>query len=135
MNLSNKKFILGLFIMLSYTSIGIFGLLEFHHKEMPMVKCPYSQTIDSVCENSIDHVNDWRQFSSAVFLPSIYSFLILAIILFLFVGHDFLNQKRYFYNWKYYLYHDKKSFSFTEEINKWLSLFENSPSFSYVKAH
>ena len=99
--------------------------------EAPMINCPYAENGYSICENTLQHVDKWRQFSNVIF-PSlfIFSFLILGIILYFFGKQNFLNQKRHFYKWKYYLY-DKKLYTYQERIIKWLSLFENSPSFSY----
>jgi hypothetical protein len=134
MKLHNAKFFLGLFILLAYISIGIFGLFEFNHPvTTPMVNCPYAQNGSSVCKNSLDHINDWRQFSNVTFsLLFIFSFLILGIILYFFDQQNFLKQKQYFYRWKYFL--DNKKLSYPKEIIKWLSLFENSPSLFYISA-
>ena len=61
MILQNKKFLISIFILLAYTSIGILGLFEFNHmSETPMVNCPYTQNGSSICENSLDNINDWR---------------------------------------------------------------------------
>lgn len=134
MNLQNKKLLIGAFVLLAYISIGIFGLFQFSHmSETPMVNCPYTQNGSSICENSLNHIQDWRQFSNAIFSPLfIFSFLILGIILYFFNKQNFLNQKQYFYKWKYYL-DNKKLYSYQNKIIKWLSLFENSPSFSYIR--
>jgi len=127
----NIKLFIGIFIFLAYISIGVFGLFKFNHvSEMPMANCPYAENGFSVCDNSINHINDWRRFSDAI--PSslfTFSFLILGIILYFFGKQNFLNQKRYFYKWKYYL-DNKKLYNYPNRIIKWLSLFENSPSFS-----
>ncbi|OGI57481.1 hypothetical protein A3B85_00585 [Candidatus Nomurabacteria bacterium RIFCSPHIGHO2_02_FULL_37_13] len=129
MNLQKIKSFIGIFILLVYISIGVFGLLQFNHmNETPMVNCPYTQNGYSICENSFGHINNWHQFSNAIF-PSlfIFSFFILGIILYFLNKQNFLNQKQYFYNWKYYLY-NKKLYKYPDRIIKWLSLFENSPS-------
>ncbi len=134
MSLRNKKLFIGLFILFAYTSIGIFGLFQFSHMtEIPMVNCPYAQNGFSICENGINHINDWHQFSN-ITLPSlfVFSLLILGVILYFFNECDFFDQKQHFYKWKYYLY-DKKLYTFQNRIIKWLSLFENSPSLSYIR--
>ncbi|OGI93942.1 hypothetical protein A3A03_03695 [Candidatus Nomurabacteria bacterium RIFCSPLOWO2_01_FULL_40_18] len=134
MNLRKIKFFLGILFLLIYLSIGVFGLFKFNHvTEMPMPNCPYAQNSFSLCKNSFDHVNNWRQFSNTTF-PSlfIFSLLILGIVLYLFGRQNFLNQKQYFYKWKYYLY-DKKLQTYPNRIIRWLSLFENSPSLSYAR--
>lgn len=128
----NTKLFLGIFILLAYIGIGVFGLLKFNHiTEMPMVNCPYTQNGSSICENSLNHINDWQQFSnittSTLF---IFSILILGIILYFLGKQNFLNQKQYFYKWKYYLY-NKKLYTYDNKIIKWLSLLENSPSFIF----
>ena len=132
MTLRNIKLFLGISILLAYISIGVFGLIQSNHMaEAPMVNCPYSQNSYSICENSLDHINGWRQFSSTTFSSIfIFSLLILGIILYFFNQQNFLNPKLYFYKWKYYLY-NKKLHTFPNRIIKWLSLFENSPSFMF----
>lgn len=129
MTLRNAKLFLGFFIFAAYISIGVFGLSRFSHTyEMPMVNCPYAENGLSVCDDSFDHINNWQRFSSVIF-PSlfIFSLLILGIVLHFFTDRDFLNQKHYFYKWKYHLY-NKKLYTCPNRIIKWLSLFENSPS-------
>jgi len=66
------------------------------------------------------------------FIIIILMLLILGIILYFFGKQDFLNQKKHFYRWKYYL-DNKKLYSYSDTITKWLSLFENSPSLSYLR--
>ena len=134
MSLYKIKSSIGVSILLVFISISVFGLLQFNHidhaTEAPMVNCPYAQNGYSICNNNLDHINNWRQFSTATFLSlSIFSFLILGIVLYLLGKQNFLNQKRYFYKWEYYLY-DIPSYTYQERITKWLSLFENSPSLS-----
>ena len=137
MNLSAAKLFLGFFILFAFVGIGVFGLLQFNHAdhsaEAPMANCPYTGSGYSICQNTLNHINNWRQFSNVTFSAfSIFSFLILGIVLYFF-GRNFLNQKQYFYSWKYYLY-NKKLYTSPNRIIKWLSLLENSPSFSYVEA-
>ncbi|MDP2947464.1 MAG: hypothetical protein Q8N88_05100 [Nanoarchaeota archaeon] len=129
MKLHKAKLFLGLFILLAYISIGVFGLLKFNHMtESPMTNCPYSENGFSVCQNSLDHINDWRQFSSVTFSSLfVFLFIIFGIILYFFGKQEFLNQKQYFYKWKYYL-DNKELYSFPNRIIKWLSLLENSPA-------
>lgn len=128
----NTKLFIGIFILLAYISVGIFGLFKFNHMaDIPMIDCPYSQNSSSICENGLDHINNWRQFSNATFSSIfIFSLLILGLVLYFFNQRDFLNQKQYFYKWKYYLY-SKKLYTSPNRIIKWLALFENSPSFLY----
>ena len=135
MSFRNIKLFLGFFVLITFLSIGVFGLLQFNHidhsVETPMINCPYSENGYSICENTLDHIAKWQQFLNVIF-PSllIFSLLILGIVLYFFGKQNFLNQKQYFYKWKYYL-DDTKSYTYQERIIKWLSLFENSPSFSY----
>ncbi|OGI64908.1 hypothetical protein A3H53_03860 [Candidatus Nomurabacteria bacterium RIFCSPLOWO2_02_FULL_40_10] len=132
MKLYNAKLFFGFFVLLTYISIGVFGLFELSHAtEMPMANCPYAQNSFSVCENSLDHINNWQQFSNITF-PSLFTFLLLTfgLVLYFYGKQNFLNQKQYFYKWKYYL-DNKKLYSYSNRIIKWLSLFENSPSLSY----
>jgi len=133
MNLRNTKLLIGVFVLLIYLSIGVFGLFEFSHidnmSKNPMTNCPYSENGFSVCDNSLSHINNWRQFSNVIFpLLFIFSFLILGIFLYFIGKQNFLNQKQYFYKWKYYL--AKKVYTYLNKITKWLSLLENSPSFA-----
>lgn len=134
MKLGNLKFFVGVLILLAYLGIGIFGLVKFSHMpKTSMSNCPYAENGFSVCDNGIDHINDWRQFSSVT--PSslfIFPFLIFGIVLYFFGKQNLLNQKRYFYRWKHYL-DNKKLYSSQNKIIKWLSLFENSPTLSYVR--
>lgn len=131
MTLRNAKLFLGFFIFAAYISIGVFGLSRFSHTyEMPMVNCPYAENGLSVCDDSFDHINNWRQFSNVTFSQLLFfSILIFGIILYFVNQQNFLNQKQYFCKWKYYLY-SKKLYTYPQEIIKWLSLFENSPSYS-----
>ena len=135
MSLYKAKSFIGIFILLVYISMGIFGLFKFNHmSEIPMTNCPYIQNSYSVCENSLDHINNWRQFSNAT-ISSLFIFLllILGIILYFFSKQNFFNQKPYlFYKWKLYL-DNKKPSDYLNKIIKWLSLLENSPSFLYVR--
>lgn len=122
----------GIFILLAYISIGAFGLFQFSHMTSgPMANCPYAQNSFSVCENNLSHIDNWHQFSNAIF-PAIFLLFLLAfsIILYFFDKRKFFNQiLRLFYRWKYYLDNDKL-YSFPNKIIKWLALLENSPSFS-----
>ncbi len=130
MKLYNIK-LLGLFLLLAYVSIGVFGLFKFNHmSEKPMVNCPYTQNSFSLCQNSLAHINNWKQYSNTIF-PSLFVFLFLTLgtVLYFFDKRKFFNQTlRFFYRWKYYL-DNKKLYTFPTGITKWLSLFENSPSF------
>ncbi|OGI46251.1 hypothetical protein A2121_02980 [Candidatus Nomurabacteria bacterium GWB1_40_6] len=130
MSLLNTKLFFGLFILLAFISIGVFGLFEFNHvNEKPMVNCPYANNGSSLCVNSLNHINNWRQFSNVtLFALFIFSFLILGIVLYFLGKQNFLNSKQYFYKWKYYL-DSKKLNTYSNRIIKWLSLLENSPSF------
>jgi len=131
MRFLKTQFFIGAFVLLAYIGIGIFGLFQFGHmSEAPMANCPYAENGFSVCANGLDHINDWRQFSNTTFSSLlIFSLLIILGIIIYFFGHkNFLNQKQYFYKWKYYLY-NKKLHDSPNKIIEWLSLFENSPSF------
>jgi len=131
MSLFNTKLFIGLFILLAYISIGVFGLFQSSHiSETPMMNCPYAENGFSVCENGLNHVNNWRQFSNTIF-PSLFIFLILilGIVLYYFSKQNFLNLKQYFYKWKYFL-DNKVLYKSPNKIIKWLSLLENSPSFA-----
>ncbi len=137
MSLHTKKLFIDSFVLLAYISIGIFGLLQFSHTtqmdEKPMVNCPYANNGYSICENTLSHINNWRQFSNITFSSLfIFSLLILGIILYFFGKQNFFNQPpRLFCRWKHYL-NNKKLYSYSNRIIKWLSLLENSPSFSYT---
>jgi len=133
MSLSKAKLFIGVSILLAFLSIGVFGLLQFNHvnhaAETPMINCPYAENGFSICENILNHINNWRQFSSAIFSPLlVLSLLLFGMVLYFFGKQNFLNQKRYFYKWKYYLDNKRPLTSFNRII-KWLALFENSPSF------
>jgi len=134
MKLLNAKTFFVYFLLLLYISIALFGLFQFSHAaDMPMNNCPYAQNSFSVCSNNLDHINNWRQFSSITF-PRILAFLLLTlgIVLYFFHQQDLSGPKRHFYKWKYSL-ENQKSYSYFQEIIEWLALFENSPSLSYVR--
>lgn len=133
MSLRDAKLFIGFFVLLAYMGIGIFGLSKFNHtKEVPMPNCPYTQNSSSLCKSSLDHINDWRQYSNVIF-PSlfVFSLLFFGIILYFFGKQDFLSQRQFFYKWKHYS-DNKKLYAGQPEIIRWLSLFINSPSFSYA---
>lgn len=132
MKLYNAKLFSSAFVLLVYISIGVFGLLKFNHTyEMPMVNCPYAENGFYVCDNSLDHINNWRQFSRVTFVSLFtLSLLLFGIILYFLNQKNFLNQEQYFYKWKYCLY-NKKLYTYPNKIIKWLSLFENSPALLY----
>ena len=132
MKFLNLKLFLSLFVLLAYLGMGVFGLLQFSHaSEMPMANCPYTQNSFSVCENSLDHISKWQQFSNTTFSPLfVFLLFIFGIVLYFFDKQNFLNQKQFFFRWRYYL-NNKKLYSCSSKIIKWLSLFENSPSLSY----
>ncbi len=134
MSLRKIKLFIGVSALIAYISIGVFGLFNAnqmnHMHGTPVSNCPYAQNGFSVCDNSLEHINNWRQFSNIIF-PSlfIFSLLFLGIILYFYNKQNFLNQKKYFYRWKYYLY-SKNLDTYPNKIIKWLSLFENSPSYA-----
>lgn len=132
MSFLKNNLIIGAFILIAFISIGVFGLFQLNHmSKAPMIDCPYAQNGSSLCENTFNHINDWRQFSNTIF-PSLFIFLILTlgIVLYYFSKQNFLNQNQYFYKWKYYL-DNKKLLASPNRIIKWLSLLENSPAFWY----
>lgn|SRR3989344_3555013 len=136
MKLHRVKFFISIFIVLVYLSIGVFGLLQFSHashSEAPMLDCPYAPSGYSLCSNNLDHINNWQQFSNII-LPTlfIFSLLIFGFILYLLHKQDLLNQNQYFYQ-RIRSEDNKKLYSYPDIITKWLSLFENSPSYSYVR--
>jgi len=135
MSLHNKKLFIGAFILLAYISMGVFGLLQFGHvSEMPMEDCPYTQNTSAICGNSIDHINNWHQFSNVILSSVFVSFLLIfGMVLYFFDKQHFLSQQpRLFYKWKHY-WDVQKFYSHFNQLNKWLSLFENSPSLSCVR--
>lgn len=134
MKLHNLKLFIGFFVLFAYMAIGVFGLFKFSHAvETPMVNCPYTQNSFSVCKNSLDHINEWQQFSNSTFSTLyVFSLLILGIVLYFLNKQSFLKWKQYFYQWQYYLY-NKKLYTYPNKLTKWLSLLENSPSFSYIR--
>lgn len=133
MILRNIKLFLGFLVLITFISISVFGLFKFSHDaEVPMLNCPYTQGNFSICENSLSHINNWSQFLNVT--PAFFVFLsiILGIVLYFFNKRNFLSHGLYFYRWKYYL-DNKKLHFYQNKIIKWLSLFENSPSFSHMR--
>ena len=135
MNFRGLKLFMGIFILLAFLSVGVFGLLQFSHTnhmtEAPMINCPYATGGSSICENTLSHIDNWQQFSNAI-LPSLTVLLLLIFTVLYILDQDFLLQEKHFYKWKYYL-DNKKLLTYPDRIIKWLSLFENSPSLSYVR--
>ncbi|MFZ2150185.1 MAG: hypothetical protein WAV15_03425 [Minisyncoccia bacterium] len=136
MSFRKNNLFIGALVLFAFISIGVFGLLQFGHvnhaSEAPMVDCPYAENGSSVCENTLDHIANWEQFSNVV-VSSIFIFSLLILGILYFINQqDFLNQNKHFNKWRHFLY-NKKSYSSTYKIIKWLSLFENSPSFSYTR--
>jgi len=131
MNLRKVKLVFGFFVLLAYMSLGVLGLFKFSHMpERPMANCPYAENGFSVCDNNLDHINNWRQFINVVF-TSFFSFLFFGLVLYFSGKPGFFNYKcRLFYKWRYCL-DNKKLYSCRKKIMKWLSLFENSPSLSF----
>ena len=135
-----KMFIFSaIFMLFAYIGIGVFGLLQYNSMaEMPMADCPYAQNSYALCENVLDHIADWQQFSN-VTIPSLlmFSLLILGIVIYFFDKQNILNQvQRLFYKWKYYINSKFSKIAFGKII-RYLSLFENSPSratLRYVRA-
>ena len=134
MSLRKNNFIIGVSVLLAFVGVGVFGLLPFGHAngmETPMVDCPYTESGSAICENTLDHIAGWQQFSNIIY-PALFVLLVLAGILYFIGKQNFSNQRQRFFRWKSYL-HNKKLYSYQEDIIKWLALFENSPSFSYVR--
>ena len=128
MRVHKIKLFIGFFILLIYVSIGVFGLFKLDHTTaMHIEDCPYVQNGYAICKDVLSHINNWRQFSNATFLSLfIFSCLFLGIVLSFFGKQNFLNQKQYFYKWKYYL-DNIKFYNPLYAVVRWLSLFENSP--------
>jgi len=128
----NIKLYIGIIALLAYISIGVFGLVRLTHlPETPMINCPYAENGFSVCNNGFDHINNWQEFSSITF-PALFILLlmVLGLVLYFFDRQNLLNKNRYFYKWRFDFY-DEKLHTLSQEIIKWLSLFENSPSLAY----
>src|SRR3989338_7331698 len=134
MAIKNIRFFIGIALVLAYIGIGVFGLFEFSHaKEMPMVNCPYAENAFAVCSNSLDHINNWQQFSNVI-VPS---FFILSILLlgfaFYFFARTVLQKELLILNRfrSRFRLADIISKTSQHSLTRWLSLFENSPSFSF----
>lgn len=129
MSLKHTKLFIGIFILLAYISIGVFGLFQMTHtNDVPMANCPYALGSYSVCDGGINHIEHWQKFSNTTFTPLfIFSLLILGLILYVYNKRSFLDRERHlFYKWKYYI-DSKISYEYLKKITRWLSLFENSP--------
>ncbi len=137
MSIWKNNFIIGSLVLLAFVSVGVFGLVGWSHTtsstETPMMNCPYAENGFSVCENTLDHISGWQQFSNVTLMSLFALYLFVSGIILYFIGkHNFFNEKQYFESWKYYL-DIKILYSPKEEIIKWLSFFENSPSFLYAR--
>src|SRR3989344_5703766 len=137
MSLHRLKSLAGVFVLLAFISMGVFGLLQFNHADhsvgAPMANCPYTGSGYSICQNTLNHINNWRQFSNTI-IPSLFAFLLLVsgILLYFVIGRSILLLNPDFLRWKHYL-NDKKPYTPRETIIEWLSLFENSPSFARAR--
>ena len=132
MYLRNKQLVIGVLILFAFVGIGVFGLMQSSHVNhsgySPMTNCPYAEGGFSICENTLAHINKWRQFSMAVFPSLLILSLLSGLFLYFLQTKSFFELKPSFFdNWKQYL-DNKKLYNHPDEIKKWLSLFENSPS-------
>lgn len=114
--------------ILAYSSIGVFGLLHLNHSgEMPMMNCPYSQGGSAICKNTLDHINDWREFSLAIILPVLLFSILAFTVLFFFKLRDYLKLLQYQPNFE--RDPEKQGITlFFSILTRWLALFENSPN-------
>ena len=137
MNLSAAKLFLGFFVLFAFVGIGVFGLLQFNHAdhsaEAPMANCPYTGSGYSICQNTLNHINNWQQFSNTI-IPSLFAFLLLVsgTLLYFIIGRSIFLFNSDFLRWKHY-FNNKKPYTPRETIIEWLSLFENSPSFARAR--
>lgn len=129
MKLQNKKSLISIIVLFIYIIISIFSLISFvHTNEMPMEHCPYAQGGYTVCKTNFEHINSWYQFSNII-LPTIFILITLILFAVLFLNKKFLFNELSFFRWNFCL--EKKYLNLKQEkITKWLSLFENSPSFN-----
>lgn len=135
MSFNRTKLLFSVVILSTYLMVGVLGLFALAHmSEMPMANCPYAFDSFSLCQNNLDHINNWHQFSNFVFPDlSVLVFLTLGIILYFINTKDLFNSLiKSFFQWKYYLDNRVSSF-YRRIVAKWLSLFENSPSFLYTR--
>src|SRR3989344_1217898 len=127
MSLRKNNFIIGVSVLLAFIGVGVFGLLPLGHAEhgmeTPMTNCPYTEGGFAICENTLDHIAGWQQFSNIIY-PTLFVLLVLAGILYFIGKQNLSNQGRRFFRRKSYL-HNKKLHSYQEDIIKWLALFEN----------
>ena len=131
MNIRNAKLLIGLLVLFAYVSMGVFGLFESDHTAaLPMDNCPYSSNGFSVCANGLDHINKWQQFSNTP-PTKLFTFLLLAvgIVLYLLGNKNHPNYRPNFDAWRFYI-KKKPLHIHLDTLTHWLSLFENSPSFS-----
>jgi hypothetical protein len=135
MSFGKNNLIIGAFVLMAFIGVGVFGLFPLGHAahgaEAPMSDCPYTENGSSLCENTLDHIAGWQQFSNII-IPALFIILALAAVFYLVGSSGLLDQKQNFYRWRHYLYQERSS-SYEQAIIKWLSLFENSPSLSYVR--
>ena len=97
--------IIGAFVLMAFIGVGVFGLFPLGHAahgaEAPMVDCPYTEGGSSLCENTLDHIAGWQQFSNITY-PSLFILLVLAAVLY-FVGKpDPLDQRQILSRRQYY---------------------------------
>lgn len=125
MNIHKRKLYISSIIIITYSSIALFGLFLFSHQsQMTSSHCPYSQSNTAPCLNTVEHISHWKQFSN-INIPNILS---IIIVLF-FVNISFLNKKEISdlaYKFKFYL-NRKLLYPVFRKIHEWLSLFESSP--------
>src|SRR3989344_6074823 len=120
---SNTKLLIGFFALIAFISIGVFGLFQFNHAihpvETPMSNCPYTANGYSICQSTLNHINNWQQFSN-ITITSLFVFLLLisGFILY-FIGKLRLPHFRpALSRWKHYL-NNKKTYIPGEEFIKW----------------
>ncbi len=131
MQLNQRKFFLGLIVLIAYVGIGALGVVAFGHtSEAPMPNCPYAPGEFALCSDTLEHVSNWQAFSNII-LPLIFISLVLVGFLYLLIP-NILNPESFFYRLQDS--NTQKSF-YVGVILKWLSLFENSPSLAYSRQY
>lgn len=143
--LTNKKFFKILFVLatISFLWFGTFGLVH-HMNEMKPVGmtssggCLFDGTKEVCNMNFSEHIAIWESmFTSLPQSFELLSVLILAVVLFLIITlwQDIFHElsRRVSSRFKLYTKQHPQIFSYKIETMRWLSLFENSPSFMYAR--
>jgi len=77
----------GLFVLIAYVYLAVFGLLAMHHHDMSTVGCPYMIGEHSICQmDTVAHIDAWKDTSTST-LPIVYILFASVVIAVVFLRY------------------------------------------------